>query len=780
MKISYKIIVLFSLFSFISITLNAKSYTINKQGIEACVDGIVVKLQCYSNSIIRVVKYPQETMPEKHSYSVVMNPGIVDFKTEECGDENVVLITDSVKTKLNLRDGSVTMSDVNNNILLREKFEGKQFTPVEYGEYSTYQVRQAFRLDKDEKIFGLGQHQKGLFNQRNQLVKLRQHNTEIAIPYWYSLKGYGLLWDNSSPTDFTDNSIETSFDSQCGECSDYYFIYGGNAKRVLNNLRRLTGGVQMNALWTYGYWQSKERYQSQKEIVDVVKKYRELEVPLDCIVQDWQYWGIDANNWNAVEFNNPNFEDAAKMVEDIHQLNAHIAISVWPSSGRNTWLYNEFKQKGMLLNFKTYPEQAQVYDTFNPEARNIYWKRMKENLLSIGIDGWWLDATEPEFSDKDECLNQSTHDGLYRSVYNAFPITSVGGVYNNHRATDNSRRVFILTRSAFTGQQRYGACTWSGDIHATWQVLRNQIPAGLNLSVCGIPYWNTDIGGFITWESYRQGVNDPAYHELYVRWLQFGTFCPLMRSHGTNTPREIYQFGKPGSWQFETISRYIRLRYKLLPYIYSTAWSVTSQGETFMRPLFMDYCHDKDACNIDNQYLFGNSIMVAPVTQPMNVDAAEITESTTQKQRVYLPKGNMWYDYWTNSCCDGGKWIEKELTISDMPIYIKAGSIIPFGKDVQHTVNYDWSNLSVNVYAGRDGNFMLYCDEGDGYDYEKGENCRIAMSWNQDAHTFTIHSRQGSYKGMPQKIRFTVNVVDGNRIVKKTITYKGKEIKMKF
>ncbi len=765
----------------VAITANSQNFETTHSGIEAHADGLVVNVQCYSGSIIRVVKYPEGSAPEKHSYSVVMNPIKANFSVKRNADESITLSTDSVCVIVNLRDGRITFANKQGINLLAEKAEGTQFTPVKYGEYDTYTVRQAFRLDADEIIYGLGQHQHGKMNQRNQVLSLRQTNTEIAIPYWQSVKGYGLFWDNTSPTTFTDNSIETAFDSQCGECSDYYFLYGGNADGVLRNMRLLTGGVPMNALWTYGFWQSKERYQSQEEITNVVKRYRELQVPLDCIVQDWQYWGIDSKNWNAVEFNNPNFPDAAKMIKDIHDMNVHIAISVWPSFGRNTEIYKELKEKNMLLNFNTWPSEAQVYDPFNPEGRRIYWERMKKNMLDIGIDGWWLDATEPEFSDKDNCLNQSTHDGLYRSIYNAFPIASVGGVYDNQRKTTNDKRVYILTRSAFAGQQRYAACTWSGDIHATWQVLKNQIPAGLNFSVCGIPYWNTDIGGFVTWESYRNGVNDPAYRELYVRWLQFGTFCPLMRSHGTNTPREIYQFGEPGSWEFETIAKYIRLRYSLIPYIFSTAWSVTSEGNTMMRPLFMDFAGDRTACTLGDQYLFGNAIMVAPVVEPMNADGSAINENSAQTRRVYLPQGSDWYDFWTGEKINGGKWIDRKVTIAEMPIYIKAGSIVPMAADgAQYAAQIKWNDMGINIYAGADAEFSLYSDEGDGYGYEHGDYNVIPMSWCQDSRTLTIGTGNGSYKGMTNKRKFRVTLIDGGKKITKTINYTGKSTKVKF
>lgn len=764
----------------------AQDYVQTEKGVCAQADGIHVELQCFSPSIVRVVKYPEGEKVVPHSYSVVMTPAPTPFTVQK-GQQEVTLTTDSVAVRLDLRTGRVTCADRNGHLLLSEKHEGTQFTPATYGDTRTYQVRQAFRLDKDEAIYGLGQHQHGKMNQRNQVLTLRQNNTEIAIPYWQSVKGYGVLWDNTSPTTFTDNPIETAFESQAGRCTDYYLLYGGTADRVMQHLRRLTGQAPMNALWTYGYWQSKERYQSQEELLEVVKKYRDLQVPLDCIVQDWQYWGVDASDWNAVEFNNPNFPSPTEMIEEVHRQKAHIAISVWPNFGKHTTLHRTLKEKGLLLDFKTYPEQANVYDPFHPEARELYWQRMNQHLFALGIDGWWLDATEPEFSDKDDRLNQPTHDGVYRSVYNAFPIVSVGGVYDHQRSVTSDKRVHILTRSAFAGQQRYAACSWSGDIHATWEVMRKQIPAGLNFSVCGIPYWNTDIGGFITWESYREGVNDPAYHELYVRWLQFGAFTPLMRSHGTNTPREIYRFGERGSWEFDTIEQYIRLRYRLLPYIYSTSWKVTSEGETFLRPLFMDYPEDRTACELDDQYLFGRSLLVAPVTEPMHANAkTPIDRNSRQLRKVYLPKGSEWFDFWTGERLAGGRYIDRTVTIDVMPLYVRAGSILPMAQPVQYAEEKDWDTLEIRIYPGQDGQFTLYEDEKDNYRYEQGARSVIPFSWDDQRQVLTIGRREGSFPGMLKNRKF--RIVKAGRSkgtgdtwtpdADKVVTYHGKEMKI--
>lgn len=763
-----------------------KEYQKTRNGLKADIDDIQVEIQFYSQGIVRILKYPQGEVVDKKSFSVIKTPENIPFSVEE--DRGAVLLkSDSLKVKLDLQTGQISYYDVRERCLLAEKSWGIQFTPVEYGDNETYLVRQAFRLDKDEAIYGLGQHQKEKMNQRNQMVHLRQVNTDIAIPYIQSIKGYGVFWDNYSPTTFTDNSMETAFDSQSGQCADYYFIYGGNADNVVRGMRELTGQVQMNALWTYGFWQSRERYQSQEELVGVVKKYRELQVPLDGIVQDWQYWGIDPATWNAVEFGNPQFPDPQKMIDDVHDLNAHIAISVWPSFGKNTAIHKRLKQENMLLDFKTYPEQANVYDVFNPKAREIYWEYMNKNIFSLGMDGWWLDATEPEFGDKDEKLNQPTYAGQYRGLYNAFPIVSVGSVYDNQRMTSSDKRVFILTRSAFAGQQRYGANSWSGDIQATWDVLRKQISAGLNFSVCGIPYWNTDIGGFVTWNSYREGVKDPAYRELYVRWTQFATFTPMMRSHGTNTPREIYQFGEKGSWEFDALEKYVRFRYSLLPYLYSTAWQVSKNSDMFMRALFMDYPLDSKVLDMDNQYMFGRSLLVAPVTQPMYVDENKLVNiQDTHSTNVYLPIGNSWFDFWTGKRYQGGQSVTKETPIDIIPLYVKAGSILPIGPDVQYATEKKWNNLEIRVYPGADGEFLLYEDENDNYNYEKGAYSTISFSWNDKERTLVISDRDGKYPGMLNARKFRIVLVDeGHGIdcklsekVNKVVTYKGYEMKI--
>ncbi len=765
--------------------MSAQAHQTAPGAFNATVQSTDIGIEFYTPTIVRILKSPSGVAPVRENFSVVMSPDDVPVTVDYDGPI-IRICSDSMTVSLDKTTGKVSFSDRNGLQLLTEKDWGTQFTPVTYGDQKpTYNVRQAFRLYNDEAIYGLGQHQTGRLNQRNQSLYLRQKNMEIAIPFYLSTKGYGVFWDNYSPTTFTDNSMETAFDSQSGSCADYYFIYGGSADNVVKGMRRLTGEVPMNALWTYGFLQSRERYRSQDETVGVVRKYRDLMVPLDGIIQDWQYWGVDQNDWNAMNFGNPKFYDPVGMIDDVHALNAHIIISVWPSFGYNTGIYKAMKERNMTFDFETYPPTAAVYDAFNPEAREIYWDHMNRNIFAPGMDGWWLDATEPVLKSTEDKLDQPCKVGNLRDVFNAFPIVTVGGVHDHQRAATADKRVFILTRSAFAGQQRYGAMSWSGDINSDWNVLKDQIPAGLNFSLCGNPYWNTDIGGFTSCNTYPQGVADPAFRELYVRWAQFGAFSPMMRSHGTCTPREIYQFGNRGSWEFDAIDRAIRLRYRLLPYIYSTAWSVSSNGDTFMRALVMDFPADTAVRDMDHEYMFGRSLLVRPVTDPMYVaEGGEVDVADIKSVDVYLPEGSEWYDFWTGERYSGGRTVTKEAPVDIIPLYVRAGTVLPIGPEVQYASEKPWDDLEIRIYPGADGVFTLYDDEGDNYNYERGARSTISFTWHDKDRRLVISDRDGSYPGMPDKRRFRIVVVDDNHgaadgesaRIDKTIVYKGREL----
>ncbi|MBR6538647.1 MAG: DUF5110 domain-containing protein, partial [Bacteroides sp.] len=730
--------------------------------------------------------------------------------------ESIIVKSNKLQVVLNKADGSLSFADAKGNNLLKEK-GATVFTPFNDAGNQTFKVKQAFTLDKDETIYGLGNLEKGKLSQRNMRHNLSPGNVEDGMSLFQSIKGYGVFWDNYSPTLYADNEEETSFTSEVGDCADYYFMYGGSADGVVAEIRALTGEVPMFPLWTYGFWQSKERYKTHDETMSVLRTYREQQIPIDGIIQDWQYWG---NNylWNAMEFMSPDFPNPQQMIDYVHSQNAHIIPSIWSSFGPETKPYAELDAKGMLFNFSTwpqsgishiwpprrdYPSGVRVYDAYNPEARDIYWKHLTR-LHNMDMDGWWMDSTEPDHLDfKPEDMDTPTHLGSFRKVRSAYPLLTVGGVYDNQRKVSSDKRVFILTRSAFIGQQRYGNNVWTGDVNSTWEMLRNQIPALLNFSLTGQPNCNSDIGGFFAsaYNGRVSAVYNPAYRELYVRWMQFGAFTPMMRSHGADVPREVYLYGKSGEPIYDALVSAIKLRYSLLPYIYSTSWQVTKNQYTPMRALMMDFAADKQTWDISNEFMYGPAILVAPIVKAQytpevirrsrtdedgwnreagdpRVTALQAVDFTKKHETsIYLPAGATWYDFWNGTKHKGGETITRETTIDLIPLYIKAGSILPIGPEVQYAEEKAWDNLELRVYPGANGSFTLYEDEFDNYNYEKGAYTEIPMTWNDKARKLTIGKRIGSYEGMLNERTFTVVTPDGK---KKTVKYNGKSVSVSF
>lgn len=795
----------------------AQQYQRTVSGIKAIIGDIQIELQNYGRGIVRVTKWPAGKTFAQKSLSIIKTAENAGFEiTEKAGELH--LSDRTLKVTLNLSNGHISFKSSKGGVLLQEKPDGASFKPFNDAGNATNSVTQSFLLDGSEAIYGLGILQNGKMSQRNQSVKMVQGNTWDFVTFFQSVKGYGLFWDNYSPTVFNDNPEGTSFISEVGDGIDYYFIYGGNADGVVAGMRNITGQVPMFPLWTYGFWQSKERYKSQNEIVDVVRKYRDLKVPLDGIIQDWQYWGNNYQ-WNAMEFISPEFNNAKKMIDDIHGMNAHLAVSVWSSFGPMTKPYRELDAKGMLFNFKTWPESGRdlwppdltypsgvrVYDAYNPAARDIYWKYLNKGIFTLGTDAWWMDSSEPDhLSQKPEDFDTQTYLGSFRKVRNAYPLMSVGGVYDHQRATTSDKRVFILTRSAFAGQQRYGASTWSGDVNSSWESLRNQVPAGLNFTLTGNPNFNSDLGGFFAGSYNRDwngsGAKNPMFQELYVRWLQYGTFTPMMRSHGTDVPREIYQFGKKGEPVYDAIEAFIKLRYTLLPYVYSTSWDVSRNQSSFMRALIMDFAADKKVWDLGSEYMFGSSVLVAPVLNPQYTpekvvktneqsgwdnkqhnngegNSGKIDFTQLKPVKVYLPAGASWYDFWTDSLQRGGQEITKEVRLNTIPVYIKAGSIIPFGPEVEYSTQKKWDSLIIKVYPGADASFVLYEDEFDNYNYEKGNYSEILFRWNNKAETLTIDARKGAFANMIQNRIFNIVLPDGR---KKQAFYSGEKLTIRM
>ena len=781
-------------------------------GFSATVRGIDVKVEFYTPDIVRVLKTTATSnLEQKKDYVVELAPQHPSVQVSTSGNL-VRAVSSRMEVTMDLGTGKIQFNDLKGGRLLAEKDYGAQFIPVQFVQRirqqvpppapagvtptqsspgqdtpgtsrpgmrmiveNTNEISQSFILDENEYIYGLGQHQNGKMNQRGQRLVLEQNNMEIAIPYFTSVKGYGVYWDTYSITTFDDTPMGTSFKSEAGEAIDYYFLYGGDGDGTIALMRELTGAAKLAPLWTFGFWQCKERYKSSEEVVEVVQKYRDLGVPLDAIVQDWKYWGEEPNTWNSLGFNNPSFAGWSKMFADLKKLNAKMMISVWPSVGEVTDIYRDLQEMGALYPMQTSPREAKVYDIWNKQAQDHFWSYMNKNMFQPGMSAWWLDGPEPEFYNTTPSdFNQPTGAGTaLRNVRNTYPLFVSKGVYENQRKTTSDKRVYILTRSAFAGLQRYGAGSWSGDIRASWDVFKRQIPAGLNFSMCGIPYWNTDIGAWHPYGNvYNTANTDPGYQEIYCRWFQFATFNPMMRAHGTGSPREIYQFGERGYWAFDVQEKFLNLRYSLLPYIYSTAWRTTKEGYSFLRHLWLEAPADTRTYDVDDEFMFGQAFLVAPVLED------GVGENRTVQRRVYLPQGATWFDFWTGETFAGGRTVTKAAPIDIIPVYVKAGSIVPMTTaKVQYSTEKKWDKLEIRVYPGADGCFTLYEDEFDNYNYENGAYTEIPLSWDDASRTLTIGARTGSYAGMLKSRKFVVDVPGGKP---KTVSYSGKQVTVKL
>ena len=712
--------------------------------------------------------------------------------------------------------GNLTFQTAKGRVLLRE---GATTRP----ERARSKAVQTFLLDKDEAIYGLGTIQNGKMNRRGEHKRMEQSNLEDFQNVLQSIKGWGLYWENYSPTQFDDDQYGMTFTSEVGEGVDYYFMYGGSADGVIAKMRELTGDVPMFPQWTYGYWQSKERYKSARETEGIVDQYRALNVPLDGIIQDWQYWGSNYL-WNAMDFLAEDFSNGQQMIQNVHKKNAHFMISIWASFGPMTQQFRELNEKGLLMPFETwpqsgishvwppvmkYPSGVKVYDAFHPEARAIYWKYLK-TLYDYGCDAWWMDSTDPDFfNPKESDYEHPVYGGTWRSQRNAFPLETVRGIYQAQRkesgnsGKSGNKRVFIMTRSSYAGQQHYGSNMWSGDVNSSWDMLRKQVPCGLSFTLTGNPNFNTDIGGFFCGSYNTKGSGsapkNPQFQELYVRWMQYGLFCPVFRSHGADAPREIWQFGKKGEPVYDAIEKQIRLRYRLIPYLYSTAWQVTSNNDSYMRPLFADFAADKKVWNMTDEFMFGRSILAAPIVDPQYTEekiirtnamtgwdrqtasdgsAVGTIDFTAKKSAMkYLPKGAAWYDFWTNKQYKGGQTLTLETSFDRVPMFVRAGSILPLGPEMQYVGEKAWDNLEIRVYPGADGTFTLYEDEGDSYNYEKGVYSTISFSWSDKGRTLTIGQRQGEYPGMLKTRQFTIVLPNGSQ---KTVDYNGEKLNIKL
>ncbi len=762
--------------------------------IEVCGDR-VVHVVASRTSEIPVPKVPVVIQPCK-----AQNLQIVS------GNKEIRLSTDVLTMTLDTETGALAfLSRDGKTVLAEPKDGGKEFDVPSLFEAETWQVQQTFLSPPDEALYGLGQHQEGILNVRGIPIRLHQANTNISVPFMLSSKGYGLLWNNPSLTDFnpadqfvevdaktgngkfmtgakgrygfllaSDNKDQlvvdvngqhvidlinmwtpsfasgamdleankeyevnakggpgglhlsarppqdtSTFRSEVGQAIDYYFFYGPEPNRVIADYRRLTGEAPLFPKWVYGYWQCRERYHTQPEILGVGVEFRKRNLPVDALVQDWQYWG--KYGWNAMKFDESIYPDPKGMMDQFHALDEHVPISVWSRFGEDSDIYRRMSAKSLLV-----PGTPWV-DFFNPDAQTTFWAELKTGLFDYGLDGWWMDASEPEF---DILKGHQTFLGSGESVRNAYPFFVTKAIYEGQRSTTDRKRVVIFTRSAYAGQQRYAAISWSGDISADWITFQRQIPAGLNFSMSGLPYWTSDGGGFFR---PKDQYTNEAYHELLIRWFQYSAFSPIFRVHGWTSNAEIWNYG---SRVLDITTQFDQLRYHLLPYIYSAAWGVTHDGETLMRALPLEFPSDPRARGIADQFLFGSALLINPVT----------TAGATQRS-LYLPAGHDWIDFWTGKKIRGDQTVTADAPIDRIPIYAKAGSIIPFGPAVQ-SASAMADPIDIRIYPGADGDFTLYEDEGDNYDYEHGAYSVIPMHWDDKTSTLTVGERRGTFPGM--------------------------------
>ncbi len=757
----------------------------------------MMRVVCTTDERIRKPSCMVEDVPEKDNYCGI-SAGLISDNGVEFSWRGRPLLK---QIDWNLREHDVTRDIIPGGrpqIVMRRTVDGERAfvenaENIKIGTAFGGSVR--FQVEADELLFGLGQHERGYYNHRGMTEYLYQNNMKIPMPVIVSSKGYALFFDCTSQMIYEEenNVVTVSFHSV--DQIDYYVIAGNTMDEIISSLRRLTGRAVLLPKWAYGYIQSKERYIDQEEMVETVKEFRNRKIPLSCLVLDWKSW--EEGKWGNKIMDKSRFPDFKKAVDAMHQMDAAVMISIWPNSHQDCENNQEFVQEGKLLC------DCSTYDAFEPQARDIYWNQCMKELVPDGVDAWWCDSTEPFTPDWDgsqklpeEVRYQKGCDQFNRFLdarqSNIFALMHAKGIYEHQRDAVKDKRVFNLTRSGSPSIQKYGVVLWSGDIAATWGCMRRQIAEGINMALSGIPYWTLDIGAFFVggvkcsriwsgdpnsdplwfWQGdFDDGVQDLGYRELYTRWLQMGTFLPVMRSHGTDTPREPWQFGESGTVYYDTIVKYIKLRYRLLPYIYSLAAKVYREGYTMMRGLIFDFPKDSRAVRTEDQFMMGDAFMVCPVTEPLEYGPNNTRLNKKFIRQVYLPEGTLWYDYETGEILDGGQMIEADAPIEKMPLYVRAGAIVPFSSDNSGLPQ------GLEVYAGANGYFELYTDNGKDYSYEKGDYSVIPMKWDDSRRTLTLGRAEGGF-GFPEQL--VVVLHDGNGVHEQIVTYSGKEISLPF
>ncbi|MBD0724441.1 glycosyl hydrolase family 31 [Flavobacterium sp. L1I52] len=836
-----------------------KKHTLTKEGLSIDLSEGVLKIIPLTNQSVRV-QYEIGNAKETQQFVLINKPKTPIFKLKESAND-LKLSTKEITVTFDKKTTVIQYLDKSGKVFLSEKANTRSLKPNTIMGESCFVAEQGFESPQDEYLFGLGQFQDGFYNLKNTTRKLIQVNTQIAIPFLVSNKGYGLLWHQYGLTNFNPsnqnislvkNDIkdgekrevevtttsgtqrvsqqqsiytgsflvakegeysvmldlgdmdsrhlvliddidvinqsnlwlppavsklvnlkagkhtvkvvckssntptlglklsnnETVFNSPNAKSLDYVVFAGKNTDEIIANYRNLSGNVPMLPKWAFGFWQCRERYTSGEHLVSTIKEFRKRNLPVDVIVQDWQYWG--KYGWGVPKFDETHYPKPEKFIKELHDLNTHFSISVWENLNKESEIAKPYLAKNLFI-----PNSPWI-DIYNPEAQKTHWNALDKNLFVLGVDSWWMDATEPE---NDALKGKQTFFGLgdfYRLTY---PLFVSKAVYEGQRNTNPDKRVVTLTRSAFLGQQRFGTINWSGDIGWDWDTYKRQIVAGLNYNLTGMPYWTTDIGGF-----FRPGpgqYKDEKYHEILTRWFQWAVFNPIFRMHGYQTETEPWKYGEKVENNMRSM---MNLRYQLMPYIYSEAWQISSNNSTLMRPLLMDFKEDTKAVSQAYEYMFGKAFLVAPVT-----------EANVTNWNVYLPKQTAWYDFWTGKQFEGGQTIATAAPLNQIPVFVKEGSIVPMGKVIQSTQEKQ-DELEIRIYTGKDATFTLYDDEGDNYNYEKGKHIEIPISWNEKSQVLTIDDQKGNYKNQLRTYTMNIKWISEKETVSKTIKYSAKKV----
>ena len=794
-----------------------------------------------AESIARVTMTGNRPFQQRASLSVVASSWYTDYWMAE-DPEQFEVATDSVSLKVNKATGAIRYYDREDRLLTREPERGgKWLTPKAVytnrfrkdGATATAQGIDGMRIsaaeaervvDRDafeaklefvfaenEALFGLGSHEEGYANLRGKWRELYQHNLKAVVPYFVSTRGYGVLIDCYSFMTFHDDALGSYLWADVVDELDYYLIRGERFDEITKGYHALTGGVPLPPKWFFGYSQSKERYVNAKELADTVCEFRRRAIPLDLIILDWKSWPYEGG-WGQKSLDPVRFPNPDKLTWELHGIGAKLMTSVWPTMTGDCPDRREMLERGLMLG-----NQA-TYDAFREEAQRCYWDQANRGLFSHGVDAWWCDCSEPFESDWHGAVRPEPHERvsintgegkryLDPGYSNAFSLLHSRGIYEGQRGVTDQKRVVNLTRSSYAGQHRYGTTTWSGDISATWETLRRSIPEGLNFCAAGEPYWTLDIGGFFIrndpalwfWrgdydagcrgltdgsalvpDRNDTGCTDLGYWELYTRWLQYAVFLPMFRSHGTDAPREPWRFGEPGTDFYDVIVEYIRLRYRLLPYIYSVAAQVTLNSWTIMRPVAVDFPEAVRTHDLSDQFLFGPGLMVCPVTKPMYYGRNSEPITGSRKSRpVYLPSGIGWYDFWTGTCFRGGRRVEAAAPLDVIPVFVRAGTIVPMGLPMQYVDESPDAPYEIRVYRGASGAFPLYEDEGDNYNYESSRFSIVMLHWGEFDSELTIGARQGQFDGMVRSREFHIVFFSRSGRTSCDVVYNGEEIRMR-